>query len=100
MEEETERLLMEDNFDIRLGNTLREVREAKNKTQVQIAELMNVSKMTVSHWEKGDRAMTARRLLEYCRALEVSAQVILDKAEEEERRKECQQKKQKMEHGT
>ena len=33
---------------------LKELRQEKNISQMDIAKLLNLSKMAVSHWEKGD----------------------------------------------
>lgn len=39
-------------FDTTLGEMLRDEREQRRVTQVQLAEKLGVSKMTVSHWVK------------------------------------------------
>lgn len=69
-------------FDTTLGEMLRDEREQRRVTQVQLAEKLGVSKMTVSHWESGDRAMTAKRLLEYCRALGIAADDVFARMDE------------------
>lgn len=71
--------MKEEDFNTVLGETLRSERERRRMTQAQIADKLGVSKMTVSHWESGDRAMTAKRLLEYCRALGIAADDIFGK---------------------
>lgn len=39
----------------KIGNALRELREAKNLTQEQLAELLDVSTKTISRWETADK---------------------------------------------
>ena len=66
-------------FDEDLGRALRECRRSKKITQKQIADYCGVSKMSVSYWESGKRAMYAEQLKRYCRYLGVTVQYILDK---------------------
>ena len=70
-------------FDEKLGYVLKKTRKAKKIYQPQIAKEMHVSKMAVSNWENGKRAMTAETLKEYCEILGVTVQEIFDKMEEE-----------------
>ncbi len=69
-------------FDIILGELLRDEREQKRMTQSQVAEKLGVTKMTISRWESGDRAMTAKRLLEYCKALGIAADYVFAKVDD------------------
>lgn len=73
---------MKNNFDVRLGRALRKARIRKKLRQPYIAELMNVSKMTISHWETGNRSMTAENLSRYCKILGVTVQQIFDEMED------------------
>lgn len=73
---------MKNNFDVRLGQALRKARIRKRLRQPYIAELMNVSKMTISHWETGKRSMTAENLSRYCKILGVTVQQIFDEMED------------------
>lgn len=75
---------MENEFNKRLGYVLRQTRKAKKMKQPEVAIKLNVSKMTVSRWESGDRKMSAKYLKEYCDALGVPVQYVLDQVEEEE----------------
>lgn len=74
---------MEKEFEKRLGYVLKKTRRAKKMKQPEVAERLNVSKMTVSHWEKGDRSMSAKSLKEYCQVLGVPVQYILDQTDTE-----------------
>ena len=49
-------------------NRLKELRKEKNKSQKQIAELIEVNEKTISRWEKGERPIKtqkAQKLAEY-----------------------------------
>lgn len=70
------------NFDVILGELLRSEREQRRVSQAQLGERLGVTKMTVSRWESGDRAMTAKRLLEYCRALGIAADDVFARMDE------------------
>lgn len=70
---------MEQDFNKRLGYVLKQTRRAKKMKQPQIAEQLNVTKVTVSRWESGQRAMSAKNLKEYCAILDVPVQYIIDK---------------------
>lgn len=74
--------MKEKDFDVKLGDMLRSERELRNTTQVQVAQKLGVSKMTVSRWESGDRSLTAKRLLEYCKAIGVRADDVFAKMED------------------
>lgn len=74
--------MKEKDFDIKLGELLRAERERRHMTQNQVAEKLGVSKMTVSRWESGDRSLTAKRLLEYCKAIGARADDVFAKMED------------------
>lgn len=74
--------MKEKDFDIKLGELLRAERERRHMTQNQVAEKLGVTKMTVSRWESGDRAMTAKRLLDYCKVIGVAAEEIFARMED------------------
>lgn len=73
----------ENEFNKRLGYVLKKTRRAKKVYQPQIAEKMNVSKMTVSYWESGTNTMSAEQLKKYCEILGVSVQEVLDQTDED-----------------
>jgi transcriptional regulator with XRE-family HTH domain len=74
--------MKEKDFDIKLWELLRAERERRHMTQSQVAEKLGVTKMTVSRWESGDRAMTAKRLLDYCNVIGVRADDVFAKMED------------------
>ena len=43
-------------------NRLKELRIEKNISQVEIGKLLNVSKMAISHWEKGNSEPSIEQL--------------------------------------
>lgn len=70
---------MKDEFNIELGSVLKDIREKKNITQVEVAAKLGFSKMTISHWESGERAMTAKNLAQYCEVLGITIQSVFDR---------------------
>ena len=68
-------------FDEKLGYALKSTRKAKKIYQPEIAKKLHVSKMTISHWENGQRSMTAENLLRYCQALNVPVEYILEQTD-------------------
>lgn len=70
---------MKERFNIELGSALKSIREKQNITQVEVAAKLGVSKMTISHWESGARAMTAKNLTQYCEVLGVTIQSVFDR---------------------
>ena len=57
-------------FDIALGQALRDEREKRKLVQ---------DEMTISNYELGNRSMTAKALQEYCAALGVTIQSVIDR---------------------
>lgn len=49
-----------------LGEYLRQKREEKGFSQQYVADKLGVSKMAVSNWENGNRAIYATTLIRYC----------------------------------
>ena len=66
-------------FDVLLGSVLREYRENRKMTQSEVAKLLHVTKMTISHWETGKRSMKAEDLKRYCKVLDVDVQEVLER---------------------
>lgn len=58
------------------GVKLRKIRADKGLTQVQLAELVKVSKTTVSGWENGLSYPSIDALVRLCGALDVSADYL------------------------
>ncbi len=75
-------LTSEKEFSRKLGYVLKETRKAKKMKQPEVAKKLNVTKVTVSRWEKGDRNMSAKSLKEYCDVLGVSVQSVIDRTDE------------------
>jgi transcriptional regulator with XRE-family HTH domain len=64
-------------FFVQLGARVAERRRAQNITQVQLAELLNVSQQTVTAYEVGRRRMPLSSLPEIARYLGVSVEELL-----------------------
>lgn len=66
-----------DDFDIRVGMNLKEIRIQKNLTQEELGKLMNVTKTQVSRWESGKRSMYFETAKQLCKILDVSLQDLV-----------------------
>lgn len=64
--------MKEKEFNIRLGNALREERKKIGYSIYDVANRIGVSKSTVSYWENGERTMSALYLKMYCDVLNIS----------------------------
>ena len=69
-------------FDERLGYVLKQERKAKKLYQSQVAKKINVSKMTISYWERGLHTMSAEQLINYCKALDIPVQEVFDRMDQ------------------
>ena len=58
--------------------TLRELREKKNISQNKLAELLEVDRSAVAHWESGDRIPSTKLLMKLARVLEVDISVLMN----------------------
>ncbi len=74
---------MEKNFNEILGNELRIRRIKKGYSLEYVARCMNVSKMSVSYWETGKRAMYATTFMKYCKILGCPAQDVFISVDKE-----------------
>lgn len=68
-------------FNEDLGKVLKECRLNAHMTQQEVADKMHVSKMSVSHYECGDRQIYASTLRDYCKAVGVEMSSVLSKVE-------------------
>lgn len=68
---------IKDEQDRLLGEYLRKKREEKGYSQQYIADKLNVSKMAVSNWENGNRAIYATSLIKYCLAIGINPNDIV-----------------------
>ena len=58
--------------------TLRELREQKSISQNKLAELVDVDRSAVAHWESGDRVPSTRLLMKLAKVLEVDISVLMN----------------------
>ena len=59
------------------GVRLKELRIEKGVTQVEIGRLLNMSKMAVSHWEKGNSEPSIEQLKSLARYFDVSIDYLV-----------------------
>ena len=65
-------------FDVmKVAKKIKEARIAKNMTQMQLAEEMEVSYQAVSGWERGNSMPDISKLEQLCRVLEISIDELL-----------------------
>lgn len=69
---------MNNQFDVKLGETMRKFRERKGATIIDVADALNVSKVSVHYWESGKRQINASTLKEYCAYLGIKVQTLFD----------------------
>ena len=67
-----------DEFDKRLGEILRAEREATKLSQQDMADRLGLTKMTISHWENGNRSIKASSLKDYCAVLGITVQYVFE----------------------
>ena len=67
---------------VKMGKRLSDLRKRKNLTQMQLADILDVSNKTVSKWEVGDIAPDITILLPLSDVLEVSIEEILTGGEQ------------------
>ena len=58
-------------------NRLRELRIEKNVSQIEIAKILNMSKMAISHWEKGTSEPSIDHLKVLARFFDVSIDYLV-----------------------
>ena len=61
-----------------IGERIRLYRENRGLSQMELAELIEVSNSRISNWEQGQNRPDADILARLCRALEVSPSELLD----------------------
>lgn len=67
-----------------IGTKLNQLRKLSGMTQEQFAEKLNVSRQTVSKWEKGNTYPDLESIVRVCRIFHVSSDDLLLKGEEME----------------
>ena len=60
-------------FNVRL----KELRKEKNVTQIEIAKMLNMSKMAISHWENGNSEPSIEQLKVLARFFDVSIDYLV-----------------------
>ncbi len=56
---------------------LKELRVEQNVSQIEIAKLLNMSKMAISHWEKGNSEPSIEQLKVLARFFDVSIDYLV-----------------------
>ena len=62
-------------------NRLKELRTERNISQKELGELMNMSKMAISHWESGHSEPSIAQLIRLSEFFEVSVDYLIGKIE-------------------
>ena len=62
-------------------NRLKELRKGKNLTQDDLAELLEVTKLTISDWESGKHEIKADKIKTLCKTFGVDAPYLLGYSE-------------------
>ena len=70
-------LLGYDDNDINQMNRLKELRKEKGLTQTDLAELLEVTKLTIHNWENGVFSIKSDRLKKLCEIFDVDAPYLL-----------------------
>lgn len=70
-------LLGYDDNDINQMNRLKELRKEKGLTQTDLAELLEVTKLTIHNWENGVSSIKSDRLKTLCEIFDVDAPYLL-----------------------
>ena len=66
----------------KVGSNMREIRMGRNMTQLQMAQILNMAKVTYGSVERGQKGTTLKTLFNIAKILDVSpAQLLLDKDE-------------------
>lgn len=72
-----------DEFDKKLGEILRAERDSARLSQQDMADRLGLTKMTISHWENGNRSIKASSLKDYCAVLGITVQYVFDLMEDD-----------------
>ena len=60
---------------------LKELRESKNLSQYELAEIINVSRAAISKWEKGNGILSKCNLVSLCQCFDISEEELLSRNE-------------------
>lgn len=64
-------------MDMEFKVRLKELRLEKNVSQMEIAKMLNMSKMAISHWEKGNSEPSIEQLKILARYFDVSVDYLI-----------------------
>ena len=70
-------------MDKKFSSTLRNIREKRNISQSQLAELMGVDRSAIAHWESGDRFPSTKLLVRLSEVLDVDMAVLIQEQSED-----------------
>lgn len=59
-----------DNFDINVGMNIKRLRIKKGLTQLELANIVGVTKAQMSRWESGKRSLYFETAKQLCKALD------------------------------
>lgn len=65
-------------FDKKLGNILETIRNKNNLSQQEVADRLNVSDVTISRYEKGQRDISMPMFFKMCDIYQTDAYQLLD----------------------
>ena len=71
------------------GNKIRELRESKGITQIQLAGDMKVSRSTIANWELGNRLPDLDMLARLAKALDTEPYVLIDELSQPTEQANC-----------
>ena len=71
------------------GNKIKELRESKGITQIQLADRMKVSRSTIANWEVGNRLPDLSMLARLAKALETEPYVLIDELSQPQEQANC-----------
>lgn len=63
---------------VQIGKRIRKLRKQKKMTQMELAEQAEISLSFLGHIERGTRKLSVETLFAICRALDCSADMLMD----------------------
>lgn len=60
-----------------LGTRIKNIRELRKKTQLNVAEALNIRRQTLINWEAGDTIPSLEKLIELCKILDCNIDYLL-----------------------
>lgn len=60
-----------------LNIKIKEIRNELNKSQAEMAELLNVSRSSYAMWESGNDIIPIKRLIQFCEIFDISMNYVL-----------------------